>query len=172
MAAADSGAPGRRPSALGTGARITLHLGVLEQPYRAWERSGRGRKRGTILPVTTGDVAEILEGKYGLFSAFARTAEKDIGNAIETSVQSALESLLTGHAVDPWGEGLSKIEERFRDFISTGEAEHVGIPGTPTKAALKGVNHRLAHPYRKSNPRRPSFRDTGLLMGSFKSWVT
>jgi hypothetical protein len=51
------------------------------------------------------------------------------------------------------------------------EIESMGLRGVPTKAALKGINHRLRHPYRKSNPRRPSFVDTGLYVASFRAWM-
>jgi hypothetical protein len=137
----------------------TLHFGVLVQPYRL---------RG----LTTGDVAEFLESKYGVMEAFYRVHGSDVAGAVENSMEGALESLLMGRAVDPWSRGMRVIEREFRDFISSREAERVGIPGTPTRAALRGVNHRLAHPYRRSNPRRPSFRDTGLYMTSMRAWVT
>jgi len=51
------------------------------------------------------------------------------------------------------------------------EVEKLGIPGVPTKAALRGVNHRLKHPYRRRGA-RPSFVDTSLYMSSFKAWAT
>ena len=121
--------------------------------------------------MTTGDVAEILEAKYGVIGAFVIVHESDIAAALEVSLGGAMESLMMGRAVDPWGRGMQIIQEKFRDFIASKEAEQVGIPGTPTQAALRGVNHRLKHPYRKSNPRRPSFRDTGLYMNSFRGWV-
>jgi hypothetical protein len=143
--------------------RLTLHLGVLVQPYRTTSKKARA--------ITTGDVAEILEAKYGLMAAFYRVHEADVGKAIENSLEGAMESLLMGRTTDPWGRGMQAIQQEFRDFISSKEAENVGIPGTPTKAALRGVNHRLKRPYVGRNPRRPSFRDTGLLMASFRSWV-
>lgn len=104
-------------------------------------------------------------------AAFYRVHEGMVAKAIESSLDGAMEALLMGKTVDPWGRATQAIEARFKDFISSREAERIGLPGVPTKAALTGVNHRLAHPYRRSNPRRPSFRDTGLFMQSFKSWV-
>ena len=142
---------------LGSGGGLTLHLGVLVQPYR----------NGGL---TTADVAGFLEAKYGLMAAFARVHERDIADAVELSVGRALEALVMGRVVDVWGGGMSAIGQEFRDFISSREAERVGIPGTPTQAALRGVSHRFAHPYAK-HARRPSFRDTGLLMSSMRSWV-
>lgn len=149
--------------------KLTLHLGVLVQPYRAAGRSGRKPRPTTAL--TTGDVARFLEDKYGIMAAFYRVHQADVARAIEGSLEGALESVLMGKAIDPWGGGLQKVDQAFRDFINSKEVENVGIPGTPTRAAIKGINHRLKHPYRKSNPRRPSFRDTGLYVGSFRSWI-
>lgn len=161
-----------------SGARPTLHLGVLVQPYRTWElvtgKNGRKRrKQGAIRPVTTADVAERLEDNYGIMETFARqdVHGKDIVRVVENSLESALKSLVGGGpAVPPWSDGMREIESAFRDFIDSREAERV-IPNAPTRAALMGVNHRLAHPYRKSNARRPSFRDTGLYLRSFRAWM-
>lgn len=148
---------GFRQGRVGTG--LVLTLGVLDQPYANGEA------------VTTGDVAKILEAEYGIMRAFARVHSRVITDAIASSVENAITALVNGHRIDPWAAGLQKINQAFRVFINSREAERVGIPGTPTQAALKGVNHRLKRPYRKSNPRRPSFRDTGLFVASFRSWV-
>ncbi len=150
----------------------TLHLGVMVMPYRAKFRTKKSGKVGK--PVDTGMVAEFLEADYGIMQAFARedVHGKDIVRAVENSLESALKSLSAGGPPDPpWAAGTGEIESAFRDFIDSQEAERVGIPGTPTKAALAGVNHRLKHPYRKTNPRRPSFRDTGMYVRSFRAWI-
>lgn len=144
------------------GGRLTLHLGVLDVPYRS--------NSAKVSAMTTGDVAEILEAKYGVMETFARVHQEDIAAAIEGSLGSAMESLLSGTAVDPWGSASRSIEDQFKRFIASGEAERVGIPGTPTKAALKGVSHRYKHPYAR-HPRRPSFRDTGGYVDFFKAWI-
>ncbi len=152
----------------------TLHLGVMVMPYRAKFRAKKGGKPGR--PVDTGIVAEFLEADYGIMQAFARedVRGKDIVRAVEDSLESALKTLVTTNSAKislPWTAASADIESAFRDFIDSREAERVGIPGTPTKAALAGVNHRLKHPYRKTNPRRPSFRDTGMYVRSFRAWV-
>ena len=148
-----------------------LHLGVVVQPYG--DRSTKKGNKITAGAPDTGDVAQWLEDKYGLMQAFFNAHEQDIAGALETSVSKALESMLMGAPVDhdAFGGGANRIEEMFKDFISSGEAEQVGIPGTPTGAAMRGVNHRFKHPYAKANPRRVSFRDTSLFMNSFKCWV-
>lgn len=139
----------------------TLHLGVLVQPYRNSTRKVRA--------VTTGDVAQWLEDKYGIMQRFYDIHGDDIfAPALENSLEGALESALMGQAVDPWGPAMDKIEVGFRQFISSKEVEQVGIAGTPTKRALMGYNSRLK---RGHGPRRPSFRDSGLYMGNFKAWV-
>ena len=152
---------------------LTLHLGVLVQPYRAHPNKPRRGAGARMSALTTADVAGFLEQKYKLMETFYRVHERDIAIALERSLDGSLQSLLIGKIrVDPWGAATQKIETMFRDFIATKEAERVWIVGTPTKAALRGVNHRLKHPYASRNPRRPSFRDTGLYMASFKSWVS
>lgn len=166
---------------------LKLHLGVIDVPYVEREppkkmaaRIARNHKKPLAKPKhaspehkTTGDVATILEDKYHLMEAFVENKELEIAGALEGGLKDALESVLAGApiALDPFGEGTAKIEEMFKDFLSTREAETVGIKGTPTLAARKGVNHRLKHPYAKDNPRRPSFIDTGLMQTSFKSYV-
>lgn len=167
----------------------TLHLGVIDVPYvereapaRRKARLAKNAKASKKLRIhvppenkTTGDVATILEAKYGVMEAFYDNNEEVIVGDLTESLAGALEDVLAGAPIgdrDPFAEGSSKIEERFKEFLSSREAERVGIEGTPTAAARAGVNHRLKHPYAKSNPRRPSFIDTGLYQASMKAWVT
>lgn len=157
MSPPDSGVP---PRSAQLGTKLTLHLGVAVIPY-ADRRS-----------LTTGDVASFLESKYDLMATFYRVHEADVAKALEDSLGGALESALMGKSTDPWGRATQAIQREFRTFISSMEAERVGIPGTPTKAALMGTNHRLAHPYSRRNPRRPSFRDRGIFQSSFRAWIS
>lgn len=159
------GAPtGYAPDVPKSGGPRTLNLGVVVQPYRSDSETARA--------VTTANVAKWLEDEYGIMRAFVRVHGDVIQNSLAGSVAGALEALFMGRRIDPFGRGTQAIQQKFRDFINSGEAERVGIPGTPTAAALRGVNHRRKHPYRKSNSRRPSFRDTGLYVASFRSWVS
>lgn len=167
---------------------LTLHLGVIdlpylnpkEQPAKRKARLGKALKKPARKPSgedegkTTGDVAEIIEAKYGLMEAFYENKEEAIVGFLEDGIAGALESLLSGAptSLDPFGEGTAKIEEAFKDALSSREVEGWGIAGVATEAARKGVSHRLKHPYAKENPRRPSFIDTGLMQASFKAWVT
>jgi hypothetical protein len=148
---------------------LTLHLGVVDVPYAqpAPGAVGHNKPPGSQ---TTGDVAEWLEAKYHVMEIFAELHKDDIDEALADSAAGALENLLMGSPVgaDAFGAGQSKIEDAFRKFIDTKEMERLGYPGVPTKAALKGVNHRLK---RKRGPSRPSFQDTGLYEANFAAWV-
>lgn len=146
------------------GMTLTLHLGVLIQPYRTKSRR--------INALTTGDVAQFLEDKYGVMAAFYRVHEKDVVGAVEKSLGGALESLVMGQVIDPWGSGMQTIQSAFKNFIASQEVERVGIAGVPTQAALRGVNHRLKRPYARSNPRRPSFIDSSLYLTNFRAWMS
>lgn len=133
-----------------------LHLGVAVLPYGI----GGGKK-------TTYDVGSILEEKYGLFSAFWQAE----GRGVVDLMARDLERALVSGKKPSFAYSMSEGTRRFKQFISSQEAERVGIPGTPTKAALAGVNHRFVHPYVKGNPRRPSFLDTKQLQASLMLWV-
>ena len=162
---------------------ITLHLGVTDIAY-SWQeprkvkvsaKPGRRPKpKPKVRVTTTGDVAEILEAKYHVIRNFVELHPEVIEPMLEASVRGAIENLMLGASTsnDPFGAATAKIETAFQKFIDTREMEGIGYPGVPTKAALKGINHRLLHPYAKANPRRPSFRDTGLYADSFIAWVT
>jgi hypothetical protein len=165
----------------------TLHLGVLDVPYRkpvpAAQRrvsvkTSRGGKsvRRSIAPSgfeTTGDVADILEAKYHVMEVFAEeTGLESIFGMIGTSMENALKDIAAGApaSISPTHDAEQKIEAAFRQFIDQ-ELMNGIVPGVPTQAAQRGVNHRFLHPYAKGNPARPSFRDTGLYQTSFRAWV-
>jgi hypothetical protein len=131
-------------------------------PYRTADKK--------VGAVTTGDVAQWLEHRYHIMEIYSKVRGKVIENALAGSVEGALEALVMGRRVDPFARGMSAIQKDFKRWISSGAAER-DIPGAPTGAAKRGVSHRLAHPYAKSNPRRVSFRDTGTYMGSFEAWT-
>jgi hypothetical protein len=149
---------------------MKLHLGVVDVPYsQAPSPRQRKARAGTV---TTGDVAGWLENHYGLFQGFFDANAAEIADGLAESVRGTLESVLMGAPpmIDPFGTGISAIENRFRQFLSTKEAERIGLPGVPTQAALRGVSRRFKQPYRRRAP-RPSFIDTGLLQASFKAWI-
>lgn len=137
---------------------FTIHLGVIEEPY---DNSEGGS--------TTGDVAEILEAKYGIMSAFMERHGQQISGLIEDSLVGAMENMLLAGpgTADPLAVAESKIEHLFKEFLSTGEIEQMGIPGVPTKAALKGRSLRLKI---KRGAPRPSFIDSGKYEDTFRAW--
>ena len=152
----------------------TLHLGVVEFPYAHEPPEAKAKAKPSDTPnVTTGDVAEILEEKYHVMRIFFELHAKEITKTLESGLSASLEALLSG-APPPknaFQGAEEKIGEQFRQFLSSKEMEKIGYPGVPTKAALAGVNHRLKHPYAKTNKPRPSFIDTGLYQKSFRAWV-
>lgn len=166
--------------------RLILNLGVIDVPYAneaQTKKVAKPRKGKANKPVkqktasgtqTTGDVAEILEAKYGIMDAFAFAQLPDIAKDLEESIAGALETLMMGGApsANPFASAESAITARFKQFLATGAIEHMGIEGVPTQAAMKGVNHRLKHPYAKSNPRRESFVDTGAYSAHFLAWIS
>lgn len=163
----------------------TLSLGVTDIPYAWGQKAGGGisaakamsaarKGTGTGGGKTTGDVAEILEAKYGLFSKFVEMHAPVIQHEIENSLRGHLESVLMGKPIGDtataFAAATAGIEELFRDAL-TMQSYDFRIPGVPTQAALSGVSHRFKHPYAARGP-RPSFIDTGLLVSSFRSWTS
>jgi hypothetical protein len=151
------------------GADVKLHLGVLEVPYD----DGKA---------TTGEVADILEEKYHIMEVFVEELGDAIGDAFAEAAKNALQDLMSGVPMVQasyiggganfvlTADATQEIETAFRMFIDQQELDGV-VPGVPTQASLKGINHRLAHPYAKANQPRPSFRDTGLYQSSFRAWT-
>jgi hypothetical protein len=167
-------------------AGLVLNLGVIVVPYaneaqpEKIPQAKKGKANKPVKPKsasgtqTTGDVAEILEAKYGVMDTFAFAMLPDIAKDLEESLAGALETLMMGGqpSANPFASAESAITARFKNFLATGAIEHMGIEGVPTQAALDGVNHRLKHPYAKSNPRRESFIDTGMYQSHFIAWMS
>jgi hypothetical protein len=166
--------------------RLTLNLGIIDVPYANAaqpERVPQAKKGKANKPVkpksanggqTTGDVAEILESKYGVMDTFAFAHMPDIAKELEGSLAGALETMMMGGGAspNPFASAETAITAMFKNFLATGAIEHMGVEGVPTQAALDGVNHRLKHPYAKSNPRRESFVDTGMYQSHFVAWMS
>jgi hypothetical protein len=138
-----------------------LVFGVNDVPY-----SGPGS-------VTTGDVAEILEARYGIMAFFWDNHQDDIVGQLEEALQGKIDNLLMGapssNSMFAAGD-LSGVEQMFRAFLDNREMDG-RVPGVPTQAALAGVSHRMKRPYLKSNPERPSFIDTGQYQSHFVASV-
>lgn len=141
---------------------ITLHLGNVDVPYN--QDAGDDH-------ATTGDVATYLENKYHIKEIFSEIHLQDIADDLTSGLAGALESLIMGSPPvdDPYLEGCSAIDERFRVFLYTGEMESLGYPGVPTQASKDRRNLRKKS--KKSETERPSFIDTGQYEATSVSWV-
>lgn len=151
---------------------MLLNLGVVDVPY-AHQPPARGRRKkrgGGAARITTGDVADILEGRYHVMEHFAQIHQADVAAALEDGLAGALETLMMGGspAASLFATAEGEIEESFKRMIETKELDRLGYPGVPTQASLDGRSSRFK---RRRGPARPSFVDTGLYVGSFKAWV-
>jgi hypothetical protein len=164
-----------------------LHLGVAELPYveppakpkkLAKVRHGRQKPRAkaradaAAAQVTTGEVAEFLETHYGVMEVFWNTHEDQCGALLTEGLKSAFEQLASGAGpvgLNPYAEAVSKIADMFKLWLTSGEAERAGIPGTPTLAA----QHRQSARFKSgtADKNRPSFVDTGLYEASMTAWI-
>jgi hypothetical protein len=133
---------------------MLIHLGVVEIPYAETNQE-------------TGDVAQILEDKFGVMGIFAEQNEKKIAGYIENGLQGAIENALAGapESADPFGSAMADIEDRFQGYIDG--AEH-GIVLKKQSAPKKGA--RFKRQYRKATSSL-AFYETGLYRNSFKAWV-
>ena len=171
---------------------LTIHLGVVDQPYNQAPKKFARRGASSVSNSTTGDVAEILEAKYKVMETFVEIHGNDvIIPAFEEALQGGVDDLLSALAgsgdvrnvggvlvesgagtLNPniFGTATGKIDQAFRKMLDDKELDGV-VSGLPSAAAQRGVNHRLKRPYVKRAP-RPSFVVTGLLQNSFRSWVS
>lgn len=161
---------------------LSFHLGVVDIPYsqalaaqaRRTTRWRQGKRPWQAMngTQTTGDVAEILEARYGVMAAFYELHGQDIADEVTEVMKGKLESLMMGSPPPNrlFEEGdLSGVEEMFRSMLDRQELDG-RLPGVPTGASLRGVNHRMMNPYARRGA-RPSFIDTGLYQASFRAWV-
>jgi hypothetical protein len=159
---------------------VKLHLGVVDVPYGASTAAAtkRGSKARPPTPtgrVTTGDVAQILEARYGVVSKFMDLHGQEVADELAGAMQDRLETLLmggpspaAGDAILPEGS-LGTVEKLFRNMLDKRELDGQ-IPGVPTAASLRGVSHRMQNPYAQRGS-RPSFIDTGQYQDAFRVWV-
>ena len=162
---------------------MKLILGVVDIPYSAsltaherrtarWRHAKRSWQ-GLSGTQTTGDVAEILEARYGVMQHFWEAHGEECASDLADVLMGKIENALMGAPEQDASivEGdLGRIEERFRAMLDNRELDG-RVEGVPTQAALRGVNHRLAHPYARGNSARPSFIDTGAYQNSMRAWI-
>ena len=152
-----------------------LHLGVVDVAY--------SDKDGTT---TTGDVAGYLEDEYHIMRVFYEMNEEFINQTLADTYAGMIETMNQGNQLGSIngevisrigkrklaGAGINgKIEERFRDFLDSGELNQMLPAEQQSAAAAAGVNHRKKRPYVKKNKPRQAFIDTGLYQASFRAWI-
>lgn len=135
---------------------ITLHLGVMDIPY--------GDEN-----TTTGDVAELLEGKYKIMQTFFDRYGQDIADMMANDIAASLENMIAGAPPtrDPLAESMSRTHNLFVAFLDNEEMN--GLAGIPTRRAMEGISKRFKN--KKGDP-RASFVDTGNYQASMRSWVS
>lgn len=154
---------------------IRIHLGVVDIPYaQALQTAGRPGKPPAPSRTTTGDVAQYIEARYHLMQEFAEARRDKISEVVLGAMRDRIEALHEGRGRAGGGpllgpDDLGDIAEEFRRMIDDRAFDGL-VSGVPTEAARAGVNHRLLHPYAKSNPARPSFVDTGLYQSMMRAW--
>lgn len=119
--------------------------------------------------ITTGDVAEILEEKYGIMSCFFEMYEEQINAIIIDTITDAFTDAFDGLPVDLptlLTASLPEIHVLFEEFILTKKMDGK-VDGVPTKRSIDGINHRKK--LRSIDPYRPSFLDSRLYMSSFRA---
>lgn len=159
---------------------MKLHLGVSDIPYGGSQAAARPR-RGAPPPAhpagrtTTGDIAQILEARYGVMDKFMELHGQEVADAVAGAMQDRLETLLMGGPAPPDGasllpEGsLGEVEQLFRKMLDDRELDG-RVAGVPTQAAQRGVSHRMQNPYARRGA-RPSFIDTGQYQATMRAWV-
>jgi hypothetical protein len=159
---------------------MTLKLGVIDLPYSSAYVPDKkipmtpGQRRfhpRYNQALTTGDVAEILEDKYGIMQYFFDQHKDFIIEELTKSMVNSFKRSLKERSPRSsmfYLAASEKIEQRFKKALS--QKEFDGLEGVPTKASLLGVSHRFKNPYAK-RASRPSFIDTGLYQSAFKVWM-
>jgi hypothetical protein len=167
---------------------MKLHLGFEDHAYETrYEESSpltktaKSRRSKTMSPAqkaygqgkTTREVAEELETQYGIVEKFYELEADNIVEMLEETLGESIERIMTMEQPPKTGgipvKETDKIEAKFRARLKREELHSGGT--VPTLAAIRGVSHLRKHPYAKSNPRRPSFIDTGMYQRSFRAWV-
>ncbi|EEE1090841.1 hypothetical protein B9M44_005386, partial [Salmonella enterica subsp. enterica serovar Beaudesert] len=85
---------------------------------------------------TTGDVAEILEGRYRIMQTFFDRHGEEIAQMMSNDLAAGLENMLAGAPLpaDPFAESMSQVHHLFVAFLDNEEMN--GTEGVPTARAL------------------------------------
>lgn len=114
--------------------------------------------------VTTGDVANWLENKYGIMNAYVGMNKKFIGMEV-------MQEILGVKNRQPQHD-MSAIAKSLKQAISM-QAFNGVLPGVPTKASRMGVSSRFKSGKRRGKSKvsgvpRPSFIDSGIYQDSIR----
>lgn len=148
--------------------RVTIHTKTLSRAQRAY---GTGR--------TTGQIASILEARYGIMRAYYDNRKANvILPAIERSVKGALINIMNGQpgVVAMETAAMFRITEDFQEALSMKRFDSwISRGGTypvPTLASQGGVSMRHKSGFTKGKLSRPSFINTGFYQSSFVTWMS
>ena len=154
---------------------MKLHFGFESVPYSTaitLKRKGpvhRAYGQGK----TSLQVAKELDQKYKVLEAFYDMEADYMIPMIENALIEDLEETVMmsrGTRKQRISDAITdKIAARFRRNIAIRKYDGV-IRGVPTLASLRGVSHLRQHPYAPRES-RPSFRDTGNYVNSFRAWT-
>jgi len=152
---------------------MKIVLGVIDVPYNRREsyrlvgrKSSPRRVRGSGPgAATTGEVADILDRRYGINEFFLENhGEEVIGAILEGAAQNLIRPESgRGSRTDHMAKAIKHGEEVFRDMLDNKELDGK-VAGVPTRAAELGVRFGR----RRAASGRPSFVDTGLYRDSFR----
>jgi hypothetical protein len=138
-----------------------LHFGVQDVPHLDQRH-------------TTGDIADFLESKYGLFQVFYDIHEREILSLLaQSAANTAFDILRRGapRTMNLYAGGAAKIKTMLREDIAMSKFDG-RIPGVPTAAALACKSKRFKSGYTRGRRSRASFVDTGIFESDIAVWVT
>ena len=143
----------------------TLHLGVENVAYSDPDAKGA---------TTTGQVAEILEGKYHVMRLFVELHGQEIADALAKDMANSMDAMLNNERMSkiPLAGAMGQIESGFRDYLSADEWQKTS--GQAIAAAQNGVSHRFKKvkgAKAKARGPRPAFISTGLYSASFRAEI-
>jgi hypothetical protein len=133
---------------------VKIALGVVEIPYTEGGKS-------------TGDIAEILEGKFDVMGIFAEKHSENIADMVAQGFADSIDNIFAGapENFDIYAGAMAKIENQFIEYIDS--EEHA----IPTKAkAIGAAGARKKRQYRKTG-NKITFVDSGMYRNSFRAWV-
>lgn len=153
---------------------MKLALGVLDVAYS----DAHGKKGAT----TTGEVAEILEDRYGVMETFFEEKKQQIADALAEQLVKQIAQVSSGgpQPNDAFAGAEGQIDHMFRRFLDDEEMARIAGGLSEGEAARfrdfrgagsRGVSHRKKQPYSSKNEARAAFIDTGLYQLSFRAKV-